>query len=117
MKRRQAESALGTPLPAETADVEFHRWRPAPGIDYAIAYARLQLSRAAALAFQDRLGLGADAVYLATGWQVPAESAPEWWPAEPAMTLTDQAARATDGGGWLIAGYAEPYLYLLAYET
>ncbi|WP_410670245.1 hypothetical protein [Amycolatopsis sp. cmx-4-68] len=122
MKRRQAESALGASLPADTASVDFHRWRPAPGIDYAVVYVRLRLGREAGLAFRDRLGLRtaedpAARVSLATGWHTAPEGAPSWWPREPARTLTGQAARATDAGGWIVAGYSAPYLYVLVNET
>ena len=120
--RTRAAAALGTPLPPSSTDVAFHRWLPAPGIDYAVVYLRFRLDRAEGLAFRDRLGLrtGDDTtarVYLGTGWHLAPEGAPAWWPAEPAATLTEQAARATDTGGWIVAGYSAPYWYLLVNET
>jgi len=98
--------------------VRVHEYRAEGDADYEVVYAAIEIGQNDATELQRAAGLLAPdedsyaAVILPSGWNVEPGDPPQWWPNDP-TTLAHQAARQLDGG-WVVSGYAEGTLLLLA---
>lgn len=120
-ERDTVEQMLGVGLDPAVA-VRAQVWTPGGGLDYTVVHACVQLARDAAARLVARAGLQAPgtaasaAVLLPGGWSVEPADPPSWWPLDP-IGLEDQAARPMDPDGWLVSGYGDGWLWLLATWT
>lgn len=120
-ERDTIEHVLGVGLDPAVA-VRAQVWTPGGGLDYTVVHASVQLARDAAAELAARSGLeapdtaAAAAVLLPGGWSVEPADPPSWWPSDP-TGLDDQAARPLDPDGWLVSGYGDGRLWLLATWT
>ncbi|MGW0229318.1 hypothetical protein ACWDWO_13460 [Actinopolymorpha singaporensis] len=111
---------LGTPVD-RTSPVRVHTYAAPGELDYEVVYAAVDLAEADARALLEHAGLtGPEAVSFARvmlpgGWNIDPGSPPAWWP-EPTV-LRDQAARSLPPNGWLLCGYQDGTLYVLATRT
>ena len=116
-ERNPLERALGARLDP-SYPVRVHTYA-VPGLDYEVLYAAVQLPPDAVQALQDAARLTSPEaqaytrVMLPSGWRVDPGDPPEWWPTDP-ESLTEQAARAADPGGWLVSGHRDGTLFVLA---
>lgn len=119
-ERETIEALLGTSL----GDLRhrLHVASPDGDLDVTVAYASLEIGRAQAVELVARAGLTSPeaarfaAVLLPGGWSVEPADPPPWWPADPSV-LDEQAARPLDANGWLVCGYGDGHLWMLATWT
>lgn len=120
--RRVVQRLLGCRLPAGLGAVSYERHKPNPDLALSTSFVRLQLPSESADALMRELGMrarGEDAetdFFLTSGWHVPDQSRPAWFDVQ-GDEVEGASARAFGVNGWLVGGYHDGALYLLATDS